>query len=48
MPTFICISVQDRYKLRGCMVAPTKIIAGIGMSLGLTLLPIDTATGKCI
>ena len=29
---------QQRHGLRACMLAPTKIIAGLGMSLGITVL----------
>ncbi len=35
----------ERHGLRGAMVAPTKIIAGLGLSLGLELLPCPGATG---
>lgn len=34
-----------RHGLRGCMVAPTKIIAGLGMSLGLEVLEVPGTTG---
>ena len=42
------IAVQpfhERHGLRGAMVAPTKIIAGLGLSLGLELLACPGATG---
>ena len=32
-------------RLRACMVAPTKIIAGLGMSLGIDVLEVEGATG---
>ncbi|GAB4817188.1 hypothetical protein N2152v2_004234 [Parachlorella kessleri] len=35
----------ERHGLRACMVAPTKIIAGLGMSLGLDVLEAEGATG---
>lgn len=35
----------ERHGLRGAMVAPTKIIAGLGLSLGLELLACPGATG---
>jgi 2,3-diphosphopglycerate-independent phosphoglycerate mutase len=31
--------------LRACMVAPTKIIAGVGVTFGLDVLPVPGATG---
>ena len=31
--------------LRGCMIAPTKIIAGIGKTFGIDILPVEGATG---
>ena len=42
------IAVQpftERWGLRACMVAPTRIIAGLGMSLGIELLDVPGATG---
>ena len=36
---------QDRHGLRACMVAPTKIIAGLGMSLGIQCLAVPGTTG---
>ena len=36
---------RERWGLRGCMVAPTRIIAGLGMSLGLHLLEVPGAAG---
>ena len=36
---------HERHGLRGAMVAPTKIIAGLGLSLGLELLVCPGATG---
>ena len=36
-----------RHGLNGCMVAPTKIIAGLGMSLGMQALQAPGATGAC-
>ena len=38
---------QSRYGLRACMVAPTKIIAGLGMSLHMEVLSVAGATGCC-
>lgn len=32
-------------RLRACMVAPTKIIAGLGMSLGIDVAEVEGATG---
>ena len=29
---------RERHGMRACMLAPTKIIAGLGMSLGITVL----------
>jgi hypothetical protein len=42
------IAVQpflERHGLRACMLAPTKIIAGLGMSLGVDRLTAPGATG---
>lgn len=42
------IAVQpflERHGLRACMLAPTKIIAGLGMSLGIDRLTAPGATG---
>ena len=42
------IAVQpfsERHNLRACMVAPTKIIAGLGMSIGIHVLHVPGATG---
>ncbi len=36
---------SERHGLNGAMVAPTKIIAGLGLSLGLELLECVGATG---
>ncbi|CAL8468172.1 g7711 [Coccomyxa elongata] len=36
---------EQRHGLRACMVAPTKIIAGLGMSLGVDCLSVPGATG---
>jgi 2,3-bisphosphoglycerate-independent phosphoglycerate mutase len=36
---------HERHGLQGAMVAPTKIIAGLGLSLGLELLDCPGATG---
>ena len=36
-----------RHALNACMVAPTKIIAGLGMSLGMQHLQAPGATGAC-
>ena len=36
---------QEVHGLRACMVAPTKIIAGLGMSLGMDCLVVPGATG---
>ena len=41
MPTF-----SERHGLRACMVAPTKIIAGLGMSLGIDRLDAPGTTGE--
>ncbi|KAK9901638.1 hypothetical protein WJX75_006034 [Coccomyxa subellipsoidea] len=38
-------SFEQRHGLRACMVAPTKIIAGLGMSLGMDCLSAPGATG---
>lgn len=38
-------SFEERHGLRGAMVAPTKIIAGLGASVGLSLLSCPGATG---
>lgn len=35
----------DKHGLRPCMVAPTKIIAGLGLSLGIDILEAPGATG---
>ena len=35
----------ERHGLRACMLAPTKIIAGLGMSLGVDRLTAPGATG---
>eukprot|EP00850_Spirogloea_muscicola_P014997 SM000111S18820 [mRNA] locus=s111:369107:371266:+ [translate_table: standard] len=40
VPTF-----EQRHGLRACMVAPTKIIAGLGLSLDMSVLPVVGATG---
>lgn len=40
MPTFL-----EQHGLRPCMVAPTKIIAGLGLSLGVDILDAPGATG---
>jgi 2,3-diphosphopglycerate-independent phosphoglycerate mutase len=36
---------QQRHGLRACMLAPTKIIAGLGMSLGISVLQVPGTTG---
>lgn len=36
---------QEKHGLWPCMVAPTKIIAGLGMSLGIDILEAPGATG---
>ena len=36
---------SERHNLRACMVAPTKIIAGLGMSIGIHVLHVPGATG---
>lgn len=36
---------RERHGMRGCMVAPTKIIAGLGMSLGIDVLDAPGTTG---
>eukprot|EP00850_Spirogloea_muscicola_P022802 SM000312S11995 [mRNA] locus=s312:86963:88923:- [translate_table: standard] len=38
-------SFEQRHGLRACMVAPTKIIAGLGLSLDMSVLPVEGATG---
>ncbi|CAI5493393.1 unnamed protein product [Closterium sp. Naga37s-1] len=38
-------SFKDRHGMRPCMVAPTKIIAGLGLSLGIDILHVPAATG---
>lgn len=35
----------ENHGLRPCMVAPTKIIAGLGLSLGIDILQAPGATG---
>ncbi len=40
VPTFL-----ERHGMRACMVAPTKIIAGLGMSLGIDRLDAPGTTG---
>eukprot|EP00899_Mesostigma_viride_P027477 jgi/Mesvir1/7914/Mv26581-RA.4 len=40
VPTF-----SQQHGFRGCMVAPTKIIAGLGMSLEMEVVPAQGATG---
>lgn len=39
---------QERHKMRACMIAPTKIIAGLGMSLGMQCLTVPGATGALL
>lgn len=36
---------EEKHGLRPCMVAPTKIIAGLGLSLGIDILEAPGATG---
>lgn len=36
---------KERHGLAACMVAPTKIIAGLGMSLGIHVLQVPGTTG---
>lgn len=36
---------EEIHGLRPCMVAPTKIIAGLGLSLGIDILEAPGATG---
>ena len=36
---------QQLHGMRACMVAPTKIIAGLGMSLGMECLVVPGTTG---
>jgi hypothetical protein len=38
-------SFQDKHGLWACMVAPTKIIAGLGLSLDIDILEAPGATG---
>ncbi len=40
LPTF-----EEKHGVRACMVAPTKIIAGLGKSVGMDVLEVDGATG---
>ncbi len=40
VPTFL-----EQHGMRACMVAPTKIIAGLGMSLGIDRLDAPGTTG---
>lgn len=40
VPTF-----EEKHGLVPCMVAPTKIIAGLGLSLGIDILDAPGATG---
>jgi 2,3-diphosphopglycerate-independent phosphoglycerate mutase len=40
VPTF-----QERYGMKGFMIAPTCIIAGLGMTIGLDLVKVPGATG---
>ena len=37
---------QELHGMRACMLAPTKIIAGLGMSLGIERLTAEGATGE--
>lgn len=37
---------QEKHGMKACMVAPTKIIAGLGMSLGIDRLHAPGTTGK--
>ena len=39
---------QERHKMRACMIAPTKIIAGLGMSLGMQCPTVPGATGAVL
>ncbi|KAG9448680.1 hypothetical protein H6P81_008645 [Aristolochia fimbriata] len=39
------LSFEHKHGLRPCMVAPTKIIAGLGLSLGIDILEAPGATG---
>lgn len=47
--TFCCLlqvpPFQEKHGLWPCMVAPTKIIAGLGLSLGIDILEAPGATG---
>ena len=36
---------QEKHGVKACMVAPTKIIAGLGKSVGMDVLEVDGATG---
>jgi 2,3-diphosphopglycerate-independent phosphoglycerate mutase len=38
-------SFEERHGVRACMVAPTKIIAGLGKSVGMDALDVEGATG---
>ncbi|CAI5478963.1 unnamed protein product [Closterium sp. Yama58-4] len=38
-------SFRERHGMQACMVAPTKIIAGLGLSLGIDILHVPAATG---
>lgn len=37
---------QERHGFKACVVAPTKIIAGLSMSLGMEVLDVPGATGE--
>lgn len=39
---------QELHGMRACMLAPTKIIAGLGMSLGIERLTAEGATGNAL
>jgi len=36
---------EEKHGMKACMIAPTKIIAGLGMSLGIEVLHCPGATG---
>ena len=38
-------SFEEKHGVRACMVAPTKIIAGLGKSVGMDVLEVEGATG---
>lgn len=52
-PPLGCLSTRlqefrERHGLRACMLAPTKIIAGLGMSLGISVLQASRGQRLCV